>query len=231
MFAARTAIFTSGKPLPGSYYFDGAGDYLSIPIGTGATLAPGPTNYTIEMWVRPQTTSDQIWYGTPGGTFRNGIAFGMRWGYMWWLSGDGNQWTFERNVGTALTLNQWSHVAITRNNWLARLYVNGTSIDSLYDYNNLGQGPTEWTLGQYAGGYNLTGHISNFRVVKGTALYTGTSFTVPTEPLAIYDSPFYGTSLLTCQSRTSIKDHGSYSVALTAVGNVAPSSLNPFNVP
>lgn len=229
MFAARAALLT-GAPAgatKGSVYFDGSGDYLSVPT-TNNGLAFGNGDFSVEMWVRPTKDSNagpQIFFGSPGGTFRNGIAFGMRYGYMWWLSGDGTQWTFERNVGTALTINTWSHVAVTRSNWLARFYVNGTSIDSLYDYNNLGQG-SNWTVGGYVSGYELQGNISNVRVQKGQATYTGASFTPPTAPFSTATA--YVTTLLTCQSPTTITDAGIYTLPITAVGNATASSLSPF---
>lgn len=222
----------------GSVYFDGTGDYLNV---SHSSMALGTGDFTVEMWVRPTTSTQQIWFGSPGGTFRNGIAFGMRNGYMWWLSGDGNQWTFERNVGTALSLNTWSHVAITRNNYLSRFYVNGTLIDSLYDYNNLGQG-SGYNIGAYVEGYNLTGHLSNVRVIRGYAAYTGSSFTLPIAPVSKYQVPGavtwdIDTPILTCQSPTAIKDSGTYNHsvstygvvgAITVFGNAAPSLLSPF---
>ena len=69
--------------------------------------------------------------------------------------------------------------------------------------------------------------FSNFRVIKGTALNTGTgSFTVPTSPLTAVT----GTVLLTAQNDTgtSFTDQSASNHSLTVSGSVTTNTDHPF---
>ena len=93
-------------------------------------------------------------------------------------------------TGVGMTVGQWTHVAAVRSGSTMTLYVNGTSVGSTTNSSNLTD--TLFRIGSagYTGDY-FTGYISNVRVVKGTAVYTG-SFTPSTTPLTAVS----GTSLL-----------------------------------
>ena len=69
---------------------------------------------------------------------------------------------------------------------------------------------------KHFGGYMSYGFMSNFRVVKGTALYTS-NFTVPTEPLTNVTN----TKLLCCNSSTSATAATVSPGTITANGNVS----------
>jgi hypothetical protein len=68
--------------------------------------------------------------------------------------------------------------------------------------------------------------MSNFRIVSGTALYTGSTITVPTAPL----SAISGTQLLltTTNDANFLKDSSTNNFTVTNNGSVTSSSLNPF---
>ena len=70
----------------------------------------------------------------------------------------------------------------------------------------------------------FNGLVSNVRVVKGKAVYTG-NFTVPTAPLRIDSNTII---LLNTKPDNFIKDNSSYNHTLTSTGPVSFSSNNPF---
>jgi hypothetical protein len=90
--------------------------------------------------------------------------------------------------------------------------------------------------GAYNGEY-VTGYISNTRIVKGLAVYTG-NFTVPTSPLQATQSSGTNiaaitgssTSLLTCQSNR-LNDNSLYNFTVTKVGDTTVSPFIPFSTP
>jgi len=125
--------------------------------------------------------------------------------------------------------NEWFHVAVTRDSTGDfRLFVNGNldSTNTSYrTFNHASGGNPALAIGN---GGNRTveepfeGYISNFRFVKGTALYTS-SFTVPTEPLTAVTN----TKLLTCQSNRFI-DKSSSNQPITVEGEPEIRPFSPF---
>lgn len=117
--------------------------------------------------------------------------------WVWGFTNAGNP-IFLYKVGTTVTmliatsttvpLNQWSHVALctTSADTTARLYLNGTRIAlGTITGITINQSAT-LTIGQIN---NITfpGYIYGVRIVRGTALYQGASYTVPTTALSLTD--------------------------------------------
>ena len=158
-----------------SVFYDGTDDYLSIP--TSDDFAFGTGDYTIEAWVWKNTTGQEhIYEGRDGGN-TNRILFYVN---------SANKLANYINAsvkGTASSdfpLNQWVHVALTRDGTTLRLFLNGvasgTSTASL--------GTSNYPLnvaGDSTGRLGLEGYVSDVRVIKGTAVYTS-AFTPPTAP-------------------------------------------------
>ena len=199
-----------------SEYFGGTGDRLSI--ASNALLALGTGDFTIEMWVHNQSTTNRL------------ISWGVTNSPIVSINGS-NQLVYD-NYGTAslqtststIPLNTWAHVAISRNTGVTRMYINGVVANStpLTDTNNWGQ--SGLYIGVDVATTYMTGFISNLRVLKGTGLYpSGTSFTPSTTPLTAITN----TLLLTCQS-PSLIDNSTNAFAITAVGNTVPRAFNPF---
>ena len=98
------------------------------------------------------------------------------------------------NTNEGFLDNNWHHLAIVRSSNTITGYVDGTSYGTASESGNFDPGSnTELLIGYNVQGFG--GNISNLRVVKGTAVYTG-NFTPPTSELTAID----GTVLLCCQS-------------------------------
>ena len=181
-----------------SVYFDGTGDYLDIG-GTGFAFGSG--NFTIELWAYPTVAPSASWnpiitLGSGGGSGGQEIRIsqnmnGAGLGYL--IPNNSNNSDVYPSFGT-LTLNQWHHLALVRNGSTVTLYRNGVSVGSTtgvsFNFTNttlyrIGGPQAAYTPGDgYFGGF-----ISNLRIVKGQALYTGNTFATSSAPLEISQTP------------------------------------------
>lgn len=208
-----------------SNYFDGAGtpqDHLTISNSSG--LAFGTGSFTIEFWIyAPLNNNKFILGGRNAGSFI--ITTG---GYQGTTTAGALRFVGSSELSSGTTLitdNAWHHVAIVRNGSTnVTIYVDGVSRGTGTDTTNYTQTTGSWTLGRNDLGDSdgLTGYLSNFRILKGTALYTA-NFTPPTSPL----TSITNTSLLTCQSNRFI-DNSTSNLSITRNGDVSVSNFGPF---
>lgn len=161
-----------------SAYFDGSGDYLSVPYNSG--FAFGTSDFTIEAWVYRGDTSNYPmvfdgWTTRTTGCYQFGFQSG---GYpaFWYYPTA----AYTSLIGdTAITVNQWNHIAVSRESGTLRLFLNGSLIGSKTATESLGNNVTYY-VGAQEGQYNyLNGYIDDLRVTKGVARYTS-AFTPPT---------------------------------------------------
>ena len=210
--------------LPGSARFINAyptGQYLSATV-----TAPGTDSTTYEWWF--YNTSDAI--ATQGmlQTRTNtadgdGIDVSINSGSII-ISNSGG---FLLSGAGTVALNTWYHIALVRvgtTNWT--VYLNGTSIGTFTFSNSTG---TELSIGRKsASGYNefFDGYITNFRYVKGTAVYTA-NFVPSPSPLAAIS----GTELLllTNSNVELLTDSSGLTVVVTNNNSVVWDSLSPLN--
>ena len=142
----------------------------------------------------------------------------------------------DNTSSTIIPLNTWTHIAWSRISGSNYFFVNGTDITSTFtnptlsgawpasttDYQlYIGLGAYLFNIYTYIGDFN--GYISNFRVVKGSAVYSA-SFTPPTQPLTAVS----GTSLLTCQSNRYI-DNSTNALAITPLNTPSVQAFAPFD--
>jgi hypothetical protein len=210
-------------PVTYSAYFDGTGDYLTIPTNTAFNIFGN--DMTIECWfyansfansphifafVQDSTNRESIYFTSSALTFFSSNA-----------SGSSN-----RNATGPLSINTWYHMALVKSGSTFTLYLNGTSTGTTSNTTQYSTSDQSLQIGTYNNGSfagdNFNGYISNVRIVKGTAVYT-TNFTPSTTPLTATT----GTSLLTCQSATFV-DNSTNQFVITAVGNSQPVTVNPF---
>ena len=210
----------------GSTYFDGTGDYITTQSSSG--LAFGTGDFTVECWVYLMTgagTNASFFSSTPATTY-NGIMMGRD---VIGISGPGG--SGGNLVSVTMPTSTWTHVALTRSGTSMRVFFNGVQQGSTAT-NSTDINSTLGTIGSRyveATGYLWTGYISNFRVVKGTALYT-TTFTPPTSPL----TAIANTQLLTLQynggaTNQAIIDNSNFNNIITRSGNATQGSFSPYS--
>jgi hypothetical protein len=202
-----------------SGYFDGTGDTLTVSSYTAANVGTG--NFTFEMWIYPTSFADyRIILDTRSSATASPLAFGLdiTTGYPYYYTGTSY-------VGNAAPpLNAWSHLAFTRSGTTVNIWLNGVSVLSRTDSSNL-TGTSTGTIRIGSTVHNIAhflGYISNFRAVKGTAVYTS-AFTPPTAPL----TNIANTSLLTLQSNRFI-DNSNNNFAITRNGDTSIQAFAPF---
>jgi len=142
---------------------------LDIPTGT--------TAFTIEFFVyRLSTNTVPYFFEKPSAyalyLSSGSLVFQMRTtGYV---------------IGSYSSLNKWEHILISRDTSSnVRVFIDGVQLGSSVTANNSGDNTSNLSIGNRlspTGANALRGIISNFRFIKGTALYTS-NFQKPTAPL------------------------------------------------
>lgn len=214
----------AGTTLPTPYYsayFDGNGDYLTIPDNSAWTI---DTDYTIEFWLYSTSFPGQynnIVTQRGGASSYWGINYDTSLGWsLFWNNGSGET-KISRNQNSPL--NTWVHIAVVKSGTTGYMFINGTQAGATFSFPSISDVSSSLYIGAwYTPGDYINGYLSNLRMVKGTAVYT-TNFTPSTTPL----TAIANTQLLTCQSATFI-DNSTNNFTITAFGNSQPTTFNPF---
>lgn len=164
-----------------SLLLDGTGDYLT---GDGSDdFAFGSDDFTVDFWVRPNTTGTQL-------NFYDSRNFGQSTGaqlVIYKTSGNKAavfvQGATVLTGTTNLTTGAWFHIAVTRTSGVTRLFVNGSQEGGTFSdsnvYTNSPTGPIIGAQADTLAASFWNGWIDELRVVKGTSLYSGFSFATP----------------------------------------------------
>ncbi len=227
-----------------SNFFDGTDDRLSVPDASKLEL--GSSAFTIECFAY-----NTAWDVDQNQLFEKG-RFSVGKSYRGWMtataivlevnvSGSATGAYTSFSVSTTNNLNQWYHIAFVRSGNSIYIFKDGVQIGSTGTLSGTAFDTSEaLAIGGAADGNNnimMNGYISNFRIITGQALATGT-FSIPTSPLttsssgwAVSGSPvsLTGTvALLTCQSNRFV-DNSASPLDIT-VGGGAPSvqAFSPF---
>ena len=216
-----TDVVKSGgsSAITGSVEFTGTQDALVL--SAGQDFAYGTGDFTIEAWIQPQGLNGgetkAIFTQTQSGN--DYIVFKL----------DSDKAIKATFGGTTITggtveVGSWNHVAVTRASNTVRVFVNGvasagTTVST--DFSDTTRNPT---IGQYThtyGNIEYYGFISNLRVLKGQALYTG-SFIPPSREL----KKIPNTVLLCCKNSSdpTAEETGK---TITANGDPAASNFTP----
>lgn len=206
-----------------SVYFPGGTARVQFPSGN---IIPASGTYTIECWIYP--ISLNATYGgiiasqgtTPSGDNGRTVLSITAAGIL--TFGIGESFPSFNSGSNVIKLNQWTHVAITRNNTVFTMYINGNRINQVTSSKTTDSGflrlGTLWD-GDGNGLVPYVGYISNFRIVYSVL----TDFTNRTDSLTAISN----TALLTCQSNRFI-DNSTNNYLATIVGGPQVSDSSPF---
>jgi hypothetical protein len=178
------------------YASSGASGYFagtSYIYKTTAFTQAGTSNWTAECWFYPTIglASNQDLFVINGGT---GDDYGQirisytNTGALYLLCASSVSGWINTSTTAAATIaiNSWYHIAAVRNGSVFTLYVNGVSkltySSSASLYASFAGVSSIGAAASALGGRPITGHLSDFRYVLGTAVYTA-AFTPPTSPL------------------------------------------------
>ena len=210
----KSESFTSG-----AVTFDGDGDYLSLAASSDLNL---DGDFTIEAWVKVGVDG---WGGVRQTFLANNITWTTNHAAISLMNSANSDeencitlWSNTSKIASSSPVtvkpsDGWTHIAITRSSNSIRIFKNGVQAgDTVSSSTEFKFGTGETWIGQTnVGGSNeqLNGKISNLRIVKGTAVYTG-NFTLSFAALTNVTN----TKLLCCQDTSS-----------TTVGSVKPGTI------
>jgi hypothetical protein len=169
-----TKISTTQSKFGGfSMFFDGTGDYLHLPATQNLILNG---DFTIEMWVYPTNVT---------GSF-NLLALGNEAAsrYVVFITNGAivtNLYGFSSvTLGGSISINTWTHVALSRYGSTIRCFVNGVqTANTETNSSTFGNGNAAKVGSDASGTGVYVGYIDDLRITKGIARYI-TNFTPPT---------------------------------------------------
>ena len=234
------------SPYEGSGVFNGAAPGTFLDVAETAGFSFGSSDFTIEAWVYPigaganRRFFSQTINATPITQQCLRQTNGNKFQYFFNEQGNG---LINITGSTDLNFNAWNHCAIVRSGATFTLYQNGVSVGSgSYSGSLPDMISADLAIGisNAGGSNNWAGNISNYRIVKGVAVYTG-SYTLPTASFTPTQSanPFGGSNtsaisagqtqlLLNTYTNAAVTtDNSGYGVTVTNNG-VGSSSSNPF---
>jgi Concanavalin A-like lectin/glucanases superfamily len=236
----------SASSIGGSGYFDGSGDYLTVPDSTAFTMGTG--DFSVECWYYGTSSSRQIIVSQSN---NGGTTFSF-----WLEKNASNQLRCLATVGgvqyvatatATMDLNAWNFLQLVKSGTTLYGYQNGTQVCSVsVGSGSLLDSTDNVTIGDYGAGSGLpvVGYISSVRILKGTA----STATVPTSPLtaitntslllnftngAIFDNAAVADyeTVGNAQISTSVKKYGTGSLAFDGTGDwLLTKATTPFDL-
>jgi hypothetical protein len=162
-----------------SIAFDGIDSYLSVPSVSSTTL--GASDFTVELWVYPTTnTGEFLFWNANAGAY--GLRLNWNNGTLFFLASLNGTSHFVNSGVTTLTINTWTHLAISRYGSVLDVYKNGTRVYQATTFTGtMVEGSQNIIGARTVSPIFFTGYIDDLRITKGVARYTA-NFTPPTAP-------------------------------------------------
>jgi len=220
----------------GSASFNGYSDYIYTTTATDAAFISTATSlqfdsdFTIECWIYTTSTAvAQTIFDTAGkdGNTLRPNAFSLN------MTTSGQLYFNYNNVTSASSIIPvnpftWAHIAVTRYSGIMQIWQNGVQTFGINT-------TTNYSTGQMLIGRNgptaasyFSGFITDFRVVKGQAIYTNT-FNPPVAPLTLIDATT-ATGLLLNFNSVAIADATmNHNVIVTNSATIS-SSVTKYNL-
>ena len=227
-FVPESPFSNSTYPLSGTFYsgqFDSTSTNLTVSNSSG-DFTIGSGDFTLEAWIYLTSANDTNYIME----FRTSSVTGAPI-FVVTAPGDSSPRVLRfHDLGpnikydsvNSISLNQWVHVAVTRDGSNIKIFLNGNLESTTSGSQSINCGGNITIGTRYDNTFSFDGgYISNLRFVKGTALYTS-DFTVPTEPLTAVS----GTKLLTLQD-ASVQDNSSSNHSITNNGATI-TEIAPF---
>ena len=181
-------------------------------------------DFTIEWWTHRATgVTNSDWFTIGDAKESNGLEL--------YIGSSGSSMVLYSNNGSILTANSgspsqkaWHHIAVVRSSNTIKIYVDGTADSTTASNSSTFTGFIRLGAEFYNASATIRSkmHMSNFRIVKGTALYTS-NFTPPNARL----ENIIGTEVLCCQSPGNILQEAT---GKTIVAERAGSATTSSNV-
>lgn len=187
--AAGGGSTSTGSESSGTIVFDGDTQYILAPNAQVVNWLPGTGDFTIEWFMKK---------GDGGTSFPRVFSLGFNTTATIGCSIEGGTcyiWPYGNGLNGSMPAgyndgSSWAHIAICRSGTTTKLFIDGTlaetklndnrdiadSINPGFDLNIGVDDPTSGSANWWSGS------LTNFRW-NNSALYTGSSLTVPTEPL------------------------------------------------
>ena len=219
--------FTETDTTTGSGYFDGTGDYLTLP--SNAVNAFGTGNFSVEFWYYPvaAVTGTNSSDGLVSMDYVSGFTIGTNTNPSIYFYIANSSIT----ANISIPINQWNHFLCVRTGTTAKIYMNGSQIATGTLSGSVTNSTVHIGTSSHALGETVNGYISNVRLMSGTNYDTSvTTITVPTSPLTAVAN----TRILTLQNRQPFNNHSfidtsGITTPMVKVGSSSQGSFSPFS--
>ena len=184
---APTAAYDASV-VGGSGYFDGTGDCLTL--ANNAALQMSASDFTLEAWVYTASTANQAFMAhEASGALGFQFAVETNQSVTIAISSSGSAYATVVTSTSKLKLGQWNHLAAVRSGsgtGNITIYINGVKDATTGTFAGTMNAPsTTFQVGcRFASGVTapLIGYLGGCRVIKGQALYTASTITIPNAP-------------------------------------------------
>ena len=165
----------------------GATNYVSIPDGSWNTLGTG--DFTWEYWIYPIAENNyQLGSGSAGTNASSTFTLGMSGKrlLLYYSIVGGEAYPLQSpDSAPYYNNNEWHHLAYVRSGNDHKIYANGVLRATETRSGTMVDSTAALNIGNFGPGFvtGAEGIYSDVRLVKGTAVYSGSTYTVPTAPL------------------------------------------------